>query len=85
MNLFKRNWLLLLSAAMPFAAIPLNAQSIAISPGYTNLGVNQTLQYTASVTGLANTDVTWKVCNVAGGNSTCGTITQTGIYTAPAA
>ena len=51
------------------------AQSVTISPGYTNLGVNQTLQYTATVTGLTNTTVTWKVSGVTGGNSTLGTIT----------
>ena len=37
----------------------LKAQSIAIQPGYTAIGVNQTLQYTATVTGLANKAVTW--------------------------
>ncbi len=63
----------------------LAAQSVTITPGYTNLGVNQTLQYTATVAGLANTAVTWKVSNVTGGNSTLGTISATGLYKAPAA
>ncbi len=60
------------------------AQSISLSPGYTTIGVNQQLQYTATVTGLANTTVTWQVVGITGGNSTYGTITQTGLYTAPA-
>ncbi len=68
------------------ATIPgaLLAQTVTITPGYTNLGVNQTLQYTATVTGLANTSVTWKVSGVTGGNSTVGTISTTGLYKAPA-
>jgi hypothetical protein len=79
---------LLLCAAAAFASNALEAQSITLSPGYTSIGVNQTLQYTAIVTGLANTSLTWKVSNVTGGNSTWGTIAPTGaftaLYTAPA-
>ena len=37
------------------APAALEAQSIKISPGYTTVGVNGTVQYAASVTGLANT------------------------------
>ena len=57
----------------------LYAQTVAISPGYVNLPLGGTQQYTATVTGLTPTTVTWGV--TAGG----GTITQTGLYTAPAA
>ncbi len=63
----------------------LKAQSVTISPGYTNVGVSQTLQYTATVSGLTNTNVTWLVSGVTGGNSKVGTISQGGLYTAPAA
>jgi len=62
----------------------LKAQSVTISPGYTTVGVNGTVQYTATVTGLANTAVTWSVVGVKGGNATNGTITSGGLYTAPA-
>src|SRR5580693_2757637 len=62
----------------------LKAQSITIHPGYTTVGVNQTAQYTTTVTGLTNTTVTWSVSGVKGGNSTNGTITTGGLYTAPA-
>jgi uncharacterized protein (DUF1800 family) len=62
----------------------LQAQSITISPGYTSVGVGGTVQYSATVTGLANTAVTWSVSGIAGGNSTNGTITASGLYTAPA-
>ncbi len=62
----------------------LTAQSITIHPGYTTVGVNQTVQYTAAVIGLANKTVTWSVSGVKGGNSAYGTITTGGLYTAPA-
>src|SRR5271167_467994 len=79
-----------LRTRLPTLALPiltlcgLNAQTITITPGYTSIGVNQTLQYTAKVSGLANTKVTWEVSSVVGGNSKLGTITQNGLYTAPA-
>ena len=82
--LSRRRSALLLSAAALLASGLVHAQSVAIAPGYTNLGVNQTLQYKATVTGLTNTSVTWKVSGVTGGNSTLGTITQAGLYKAPA-
>jgi len=69
-----------ISPRMALAASP----SIAISPGYTNIGVNGTVQYVATVTGLANTAVTWEVNEIVGGNATIGTISSTGLYTAPA-
>jgi hypothetical protein len=62
----------------------LKAQSITIHPGYTTVGVNQTVQYAATVTGITNKTVTWSVSGVKGGNSTYGTITTGGLYTAPA-
>ena len=42
-----------------------------------------TEQFTATITGIANTAVTWSVDGVASGNSTAGTISATGLYTAP--
>ena len=42
------------------------------------------MQFTATVTGTTNTAVTWSVNGVAGGNSTVGTISTSGAYTAPA-
>ena len=55
----------------------LYAQTVTISPGYLNVPLGGTVQYTATVTGLTPATVTWGVS--AGG----GTITQTGFYTAP--
>ena len=43
----------------------------------------QTQQFTATVTGTTNLSVTWSVDGVAGGNTTVGTISTTGLYTPP--
>jgi hypothetical protein len=78
-------YLLLLTAAYLAAPNALVAQSIMVSPsGYFTIAVKQSLQFTANVTGLSNTAVTWSVAGVTGGNATAGTITSTGLYTAPA-
>jgi hypothetical protein len=66
----------LFSAAI-LAGGSLYAQTVSISPGYINIPLGGTQQYTATVTGLSPATVTWGV--TAGG----GTITQTGLYTAP--
>ncbi len=60
------------------AGVCLYGQTVTISPGYVNLPLGGTQQYKATVTGLTPATVTWGV--TAGG----GTITQTGLYTAPA-
>src|SRR5579862_8326284 len=61
-----------------------NLTTITLAPLKPSVAVQQTLQFTAQVTGLANTAVTWTVGGVVGGNSTYGTISATGLYTAPA-
>jgi len=72
-----------LICATTLLAGAVTAQSITISPGYTTVGVNGTVQYSAIVTGLSSAAVTWSVNSVKGGNSTNGTITTGGLYTAP--
>lgn len=62
----------------------LPAVSVAISPTSASVGLSQTQQFTASVTGSSNTTVTWSVNGTAGGNTTVGTISSSGLYTAPA-
>jgi uncharacterized protein (DUF1800 family) len=46
--------------------------------------VGTTVQFTAKVTGSANTSVVWQVDGTSGGNATYGTINTSGLYTAPA-
>jgi hypothetical protein len=62
--------------------------SIAISPVATVVVLSGTQQFTATVSGNSNTNVNWFVSTqngalVSGGNSTIGTISSTGLYTAP--
>jgi hypothetical protein len=56
----------------------------AISPATALILPTTTQQYTASVEGFSNTAVNWSVDQIAGGNSSVGTITSGGLYTAPA-
>ena len=59
---------------------------VTLSPGSgVSIPVNGTQQFTAAVTGTTNTGVTnWQVNSIPGGNSTIGTISSTGLYSAPA-
>ncbi len=59
--------------------------SVSVSPGSASVAVGTTQQFTATVTGSTNTTVSWSVGGVSGGNSTVGTITAAGLYTAPSA
>lgn len=52
--------------------------------GEATVTLGTTSQYTATITGSANTNVTWSVNGVAGGNASVGSISASGLYTAPA-
>ncbi|HWZ99963.1 MAG TPA: hypothetical protein VN025_19555, partial [Candidatus Dormibacteraeota bacterium] len=71
------------SATVMIAAPPLVA--VAVSPKTANVVTAATQQFTATVSNTSNTAVTWQVNGVNGGNSTVGTISASGLYTAPAA
>jgi IPT/TIG domain-containing protein len=58
--------------------------SISISPTTANIRAGSSYTFTATVTGSTNTTVAWSVNSTGGGNSTLGTITNSGAYTAPA-
>ena len=57
--------------------------SVAVFPSATSVVIGQTVPFNATVTGTTNTSVNWQVAGVQGGNATVGTITTTGMYTAP--
>ncbi len=57
--------------------------TVTVSPSSTTIKVRQTKQFTATVQNTSNTAVTWKVNGIVGGNSSVGTITTGGLYTAP--
>jgi len=57
--------------------------TLAPAPSFIQLGSTQS--FSATVSGTTNTAITWSVNGIAGGNSSVGTISADGIYTAPAA
>src|ERR1700751_1191506 len=57
--------------------------SVAISPISATVQVGLSQQFTATVSGTTNPAVNWLVNGVASGNSSVGTISSTGLYTAP--
>ena len=73
------------SDAAPQSVTNPASQSITVTVSSSSssvlLGITQ--QFTATVTGTSNRAVTWNVNGIIGGNSTVGTISGTGLYTAP--
>ncbi len=61
-----------------------NTVAVSLSPASVTVQPGKSHQFTATVTGTSNTAVTWEVNGTAGGDSTHGTISATGLYTAPA-
>jgi hypothetical protein len=70
------------SATVTVTANPI---TVVISPTFATVAKTKTQQFSATVTGSTNATVTWSVNTVTGGNSTVGTITTAGLYTAPSA
>ena len=68
-------------AATPLAGA--TAVTVSISPTAASVQTGKTQQFTATVKGNSNTSVKWSVNKIAGGNSTVGTISAGGLYTAP--
>jgi hypothetical protein len=71
------------SATITIAAPP--AITVTVSPKTANVVTLLTQQFTAAVANTSNTAVTWQVNGTAGGNATVGTISASGLYTAPVA
>ncbi len=59
--------------------------SVSVAPASVSLLLNATQQFAATVAGSADQTVVWKVNNVTGGSTQTGTISASGLYTAPAA
>src|SRR5438876_4393503 len=72
------------SASAQVTITSATAVSITISPLSATVATGGTQQFTATVQNTANTAVTWQVNGVSGGNATAGTISSSGLYTAPA-
>jgi predicted GH43/DUF377 family glycosyl hydrolase len=75
------------SAAITLNPPPPTITSVAAACVPTSVQTGATSQCTATVagTGSFSTAVTWSVGGVAGGNSTLGTVSSAGVYTAPSA
>ena len=58
--------------------------TVSVAPASASVQIGATRQFTATVTGTAD-PVVWSVNTVTGGNSTVGTISSSGLYTAPSA
>lgn len=56
---------------------------ITISPTTATVAEGQTKQFTANVTGTSNTAVDWSVSGASCSGSGCGTVSSSGLYTAP--
>jgi uncharacterized protein (DUF1800 family)/plastocyanin len=61
------------------------SSGVAVTPATGNVRAGDTLQFTAKVSGTMNQSVVWSVNGVVGGNTTDGKISNSGVYTAPAA
>ena len=58
-------------------------QALAILPEQTDVVLRGVVGFQATLAGAPAAAVTWRVNGVAGGNATVGTISATGLYTAP--
>ena len=60
-----------------------NGGEVMVSPTRAALTLTEPQQFTATVVGAQNQSVTWSVDGVAGGNTSVGTVTSSGLYTPP--
>ena len=65
--------------------VTVNVGQITVSPNSPRIETSQTQQFTATSSAGLPANVTWAVDGVTGGNSIVGTISSSGLYTAPAA
>ncbi len=57
--------------------------ALTVMPTSATLATLETVQFTATNTGATATGINWFVNDTAGGNATVGTVSATGLYTAP--
>ncbi len=61
-----------------------SSETVSISPQSVSLSAGQQQQFTATVTATSNQTVTWSISSVTPANAASGSISTTGLYTAPA-
>ena len=64
-------------------SLTVSPPTVSITPSAASIALNATQRFSVTVTGNTNQNVTWSVDGIAGGNSTIGTISTAGLYTAP--
>ena len=72
--------------AFLFTCLPGYAQTVVtvtVSPATASVVGGGTQQFTASLSNTVNHAVTWAVNGIAGGDATVGTVSASGLYTAP--
>ncbi len=62
---------------------PPNTSGLTISPSSTSISTGSTVQFSAASGGTTTTSVYWQVNGTVGGDLTHGTISTSGLYTAP--
>ena len=62
---------------------PATPVTVSLTPSTASLTAGATQAFTATLTNTTNTTVTWQVNGTTGGSASVGTITSTGLYTAP--
>jgi hypothetical protein len=60
------------------------AVQLEVCPATVSVQTNATQTFVATVVNTTNTSVSWQVNGMPGGNATVGTISSSGVYTAPA-
>jgi DNA-binding beta-propeller fold protein YncE len=87
-----KRWILLAGGLAVFGLVlagcksstsPSPTETITISPTTASVPVGTGQVFIATVSGPTDQTVTWQVNNIVGGNSTIGTISTAGVYTAP--
>ncbi len=62
-----------------------SAVTVTVSPQAASVTLNATQQFTATIRNSSATTVSWSVNGVPGGNAAAGSVSPSGLYTAPAA
>ena len=70
--------------SIPLSGAGANPAPITVKPRIASITQAQTQQYTAYLSGVVTTNVTWYVDGIVGGNGSVGTVSSTGLYTPPA-
>jgi hypothetical protein len=62
-----------------------SSSTVSLNPAQASVTPGQSAQFQASISGVVSSNVTWTVDGITGGNNSVGTISASGLYTAPSA